>query len=301
MKKRIAVIALCFVLTALLCSCGSYAPVKVNSQRISKGVYAYFTDRAEAEKAEGDSASVTDIADAKLSRYIAVNSRFAESGLSLDAADKKSVSETVDSQWHLYSAYYTGKGVSRQDLYKIELSKAYEKTLMLGYYSADGEKPISEEELKNYFSENFVAFRTVTGFLTTLDENNNAVSMNEQQRQQIAGSFESATNDINENSVSLVDASADMQDVTVTEDIVVISKDNSYPEGFYDKIRELESGRAAAFAIGDYIFCAQRYELLSEEYNLFQKYRTDCLQALKGEEFDSVVGSWAEAYRVEHN
>ena len=170
---------------------------------------------------------------------------------------------------------------------------------MLNYYSENGDKPISDETLKQYFSDNFVAFRTVTGFLTTVDDNNEAVKMTEEQKQPIINSFNSVATDINENDAELLTSGSELQNVTVTEDIVVISKQNTYPEGFYDKIREIENGKAAAFVIGDYIFCAERYEILSDEYGLFAKYRTDCLSALKGEEFSDVVDSWTKAYSVD--
>lgn len=299
MKKRIAVVALCFVLTALLCACTNYAPVSVNRQRVSKGIYAYFTDRAKAENPDADEKTVLSAAQDKLRRYVAVNSEFAAEGLKLDASDKKSLADSVDAYWHLYSDYYTKLGVTRQDYYNSQLSLAYEKALLVNYYSADGKKPVSDDELKTYFSENFVAFRTVTGFLTTVDEDNNAVSMSEAQKQSITDTFNSIAADVNENGTALLDASAQLQNVTLTEDIVVISATNGYPDGFYEKLKGTESGKASAFVIGDYIFCAQRYEILSDEYGLFPKYRTDCLRALKGEEFDSVVESWASAYNVE--
>lgn len=300
MKKRIAVAALCFVLTALLlCSCAKTASVTVNSQKIDAGVYAYFTDRAKAENADKSAAEQTEIAKQKLCRYVAINTEFANRGLSLDPGDKNTVAETVDSYWHTFGNYFEGVGVTRQDIYKIELNKAYEKALMLSYYSKDGDKPVSDETLKQYFSDNFVAFRAVTGFLTTVDDDNNAVSMTDAQKQPIINSFNSVAADINEHGAALLTASSDLQDVSVTEDIVVVSKNNAYPEGFYDKIREIETGKAAAFVIGDYIFCAERYEILSDEYSLFSKYRTDCLSALKGEEFSGVVDNWTKAFNVD--
>lgn len=299
MKKRIAFAVLCFVLTALLCSCEKSAPVTVNSQKIGSGIYAYFVDRAAAENPDASDAEKQSAAEASLLHYVAVNSEFQNRGLSLDAADKNSVAKSVDSYWHTFSQYYEKLGVTRQDIYKIELNKAYEQALMLNYYSSDGDKPVSDEDLKQYFSDNFVAFRTVTGFLTTVDENNEAVKMTEEQKQALINSFNSVASDVNDSGAALLTASSVLQNITATEDIIVISKDNSYPEGFYDKIRELENGKAAAFVIGDYIFCAQRYEILSDEYGLFAKYRTDCLSALKGEEFSAVIEQWAKAYCVE--
>ncbi len=301
MKKRIAVAALCFVLTALLCSCvPKYAPVTVSSQKIGYGVYAYCVNRAEAENLEADAATRTAAAESKLREYVAVNTEFANRGLKLDAADKISVADRVDSVWHTFSEYYEGIGITRQDIYKIELNRAYRQALMLNYYSDKGESPVSDETLKQYFSDNFVAFRTVTGFLTTVDEDNNAVSMTAEQKQAMINSFNSVASDVNNNGAALLTAGAELQNVTVTEDIIVISKENPYPDGFYEKIKELENGKASAFVIGDYIFCAERYEILSDENNLFTKYRTNCLSALKGAEFDKVVEGWAQGFTLEH-
>ena len=36
---------------------------------------------------------------------------------------------------------------------------------MADYYSENGDEPVTDDELRSYFSENFIAFKAVTGYL----------------------------------------------------------------------------------------------------------------------------------------
>ena len=36
---------------------------------------------------------------------------------------------------------------------------------MADYYSENGDQPVTDDELRSYFSENFIAFKAVTGYL----------------------------------------------------------------------------------------------------------------------------------------
>lgn len=299
MKKRAVALLLCFILTVFMCSCGRYASVRVNGEKISQGIYNYFLDRAKAENADASQTEQTEIANKKLADYVAVNSEFQNRGLKLGTEDKISLSDNVDALWHAYGEYYTKNKITKQDLYKIELSNTYRQALMLSIYSADGAKPVSEDELKNYFNSHYIAFKAITGFLTTVDDNNNAVAMSDAEKQNIMSKFSKMVEDINDGSVSFDGASTYADNVTLTSNAIVIDADDkSYPKGFYEQLSSMEEGRAASFVIGDYIFTVQRFAALSEDLNLFERYRTKCLTALKGEEFAETVSEWGKAYTV---
>ena len=297
MKKKITALILSAILLLTLCSCGKNAKVRVNSAKIGKGVYAYFTDLAERQAPESGDTDVTGLANNLLVRYVAVNSEFANRGLDLTLEEKSTLSSTVNSYWHLFSKYYEGIGVSKNDLYKIEESKCFETRLMEVYYSENGDSPVSDSELKEYFNNNFVAFRSATGFLTTVDENNNTVSLSDSDREKTAEVFSRMANEINEGVASVDDASSYAENVAVTDSVVVIDKSSTrYPDGFFDNVKNIEVGSTASFTVGDYIFTVTRSDITADE--LFEEYRRDCLKALKGEEFETVVESWMTAYSV---
>ncbi len=299
MKKRITAVLLCAASLLLLCSCGKYAPVKVNGSKIGKGTYNYFLDRVNAENPSADEYTVSTELNKKLSEYVAVNSEFTNRGLKLDAEEKINVAKAVENKWHLYSAYYNEKGVSKQDIYNIELSSAYRTRLMLEYYSDKGEAPVTEQELEDYFKEHFIAFRTATGFLTTVDSESNTVPMDEAEKKTVTDRFSRLAADINEGKATVDSAGEYYENAIVTQDIIVISADSDkYPEGFYEKVAALEDDKAGSFVIGEYVFTAQKFSIVSDEDNFFEDYKTECLKALKGEEFDGVILGWSSKYTV---
>ena len=104
-------------------------------------------------------------------------------------------------------------------------------------------------------------------------------------------------NEINEGVASVDDASSYAENVAVTDSVVVIDKSSTrYPDGFFDNVKNIEVGSTASFTVGDYIFTVTRSDITADE--LFEEYRQDCLKALKGEEFETVVESWMTAYSV---
>ncbi len=297
MKKRITALLLALAVFLSLCSCGKNSSVSVNGTKIGSGIYKYFLDRAENENPDADKSVQNAAAMEKISEYVAVNSEFAGRNIILGVSEKAELSDTVNSYWRLFSSYYEGIGVSKQDLYEIELSKVYREKLLENYYSADGDNPVTDDELKAYFSNNFIAFRAVTGFLTTVDSENKTVSLSDADRQATVDIFNNMANEINGGISDFDKVSGYAHNVVVTSETVVIGRDNtSYPEGFFDNVTDIGAGQSASFVIGDYIFAVQRYDINSEELNLFETYRTDCLKSLKGEDFDAVVADWAKAY-----
>lgn len=293
MKKRIAsiVLALCVLLS--LCSCGQYSSIKVNGTKIAKGVYNYFLDRATVGNPDADKATIEADANNRVIRYVAVNSEFQNRSLTLDAQERDSVSDNTNSYWRLFSDYYEKHGVAKQDLYLIELNKAYESKLLKTYYSENGDSPVSKEELRAYFNKNFIGFRAITGSLSS--------AADDEARRNVIGVFEHMASDINHGNGTLDSVSSYTVNVTVMDEIKIISKTTlGYPEQFYTDLATLEVDKANTFIIGDSIFTVQRYSVEPQEgsEDLFVSYRDKCLQELKEEEFHAVVDTWASNYSI---
>lgn len=300
MKNRIIPILLILSITLSFCSCSKNAPVTVNGTKIGKGIYTYFFDCAANENQNMSESEIKDVAYDLIAHYVAVNSEFNSRQLTLSVAEKNKVSEDVNVYWQYFSKYYESIGVSKQDYYQIKLNESYRERLMEYYYSADGDAPVSEKELKEYFNKNFVAFRAVTGFLTTVDDDNNTVSLPKAERKKITETFNQMAAEINEGKASLEVVASYGENTIITNETVVISKDSTdYPEGFFENVMKLGNDKAGSFVIGDYIFAVQRNDINSQELDLFSKYKSDCLKALKGEEFNLLVDYWSRYYLVE--
>ncbi len=293
-----------FVLCAVLClcmlsACTPHGALTVNGTRIDKGIVQYFTDAVRQEQPDAEEDALSAAVHRKIAVYVAVNSAFAERGLSLSASKKAEISQSVNAKWRLFGAYYTGLGVSKQDLMKIETSMGYKDAVLADYYAADGDAPIAEDTLRTYFTENYIAFQSVTGFLTTADNNGNSVPLTDSDRQRMITVFENAASAVNAGG-TVAEQAAKLENVTAnTETVVAVRGDANYPEDFFTQVSAIENGTAKTFVTGDYIFLVQRENLSDESRNLFSTYRLDCLKTLKGADFEKVLEAWAENYAVE--
>lgn len=294
MKKIISLI-LVAVMVLSLASC-SPTKVKVNGTKIANEVYAYFETHAE----KNENGKVSEGAILKdISRYVAINSEFLNRGLTLDSAMKSDVSTRVNDLWHLYGSYYTENDISKQTVYKIELSNAYEEVLLADYYSADGDHPVTEDDIKKYFGENYAAIRFVTGYLFNIDDNGATLPMTDAEKTKLTNSFKAVAEMVAEGT-SVEEAVGSLGENTEVRDTVINAfSDGTFPEGFWNKVKEIEIGKTEVFTVGDYIFLVNRVDIFSEEYGYYNTYRTDCLKRMKGEEFSAVVDKWAENYKAE--
>lgn len=294
MKKIISLI-LVAVMVLSLASCTA-SKVKVNGTKVDNEIYTYF--EACSEKNEDGEASEDAILK-DISRYVAINSEFSNRGLVLDSGVKAEVSAHVNDLWHLYGSYYESIDVSKQTIYKIELSSAYEDALLADYYAEDGDRPVTEDEIKKYFEENYAAIRFVTGYLFNIDDNGANVPMTDAEKTKLTNSFKSVAEMVTDGT-SIEEAVGSLGENTEVHDTVVNAfSDGTFPEGFFTAVNGVEKGKTEVVTIGDYIFLINRVDIFSEEYGYYSQYRTDCLKQMKGEEFSAVVDNWAENYKTE--
>ena len=292
-RLKKAVILLITVLTATLAfsSCNKKSSVSVNGVPVSEGVYNYYYD---IEKNFDEDKSQQEISDAALSdvaTYVAVNSEFKNRALSLSSEDKNEISQNVNNYWHVFSVYYNTIGVSKQDLQKIEESKKYKDAVMADYYSENGDEPVTDDELRSYFSENFIAFKAVTGYLPSGSDTD------ELEKQALLQNFTQYADAVNDGA-SIDEVGAALENVNTDSDTVVIGKnDTSYPDGFFDSVSAIGPGKTGAFIAGDYVYIVSREDVSGND-NLFSTYRIKCLKEFCGEEFDKKLSEISKAYKA---
>lgn len=298
-KKSISLVLCVSLCLCTLTACTPRGTRTVNGTRIEKGIVRYFTDVARQEQPDADAQTLEVAAQQKIAVYVAVNSAFSERGLQLTTGKKAEISQNVNAKWRLFGTYYTELGISKQDLLKVETSQGYKDAVMADYYAADGDEPIAEDTLRTYFAENYIAFQSVTGFLTTVDNNGDSAPLSDSEKQRMQTIFENAASAVNAGG-TIAEQAAKLENVTSNTETVVLARDNTqYPQEFFTQVTAMENDTAKAFVTGDYIFLVQRENLTDESRNLFSTYRLNCLKTLKGEEFEKVLTAWAENYTVE--
>lgn len=159
--------------------------VQVGSVKVGRGVYEYFL--SEAEK-QSDS-SPEEAAETAVLKYVAVNTKFEELKLSLNANQKSLASKRANSYWHLFSSYYEERGITKNDVYSVTLSDEYLKAIIRSIYDKDGTNPMPEKAIKEYFSNNYVAFKAIIELLQTTDENGVVTDITDQKLKSIQKQF----------------------------------------------------------------------------------------------------------------
>ena len=293
MKKIISLLlaTLTLTLTLVLTSCSGPAKVKVNGVKIDNEIYTYFENTL--PKDENGEISKDAIKNA-ISRYVTINSEFNNRSLSIDSEVKGALSTSVNNLWHLYGSYYNEIGVSKQTVYKIELSKEYESAILADYYS-----DISEEEIKAYFKENYMAIRFVAGYLFNVDDTGTSVTMTDQQKNSVIASYNSVVTLINEGTLIEEAVVSLGEDTEVHSTLINAFSDGTFPQGFFTEVKKIETGKVATITIDDYIFLVQRIDVFDKTYGYYENNRTACLEAMKGDEFSKVIENWSKNYIAE--
>lgn len=283
-KKIISSLLALLMVILLFGGCAAKTEVKINGTNIDNEVTAYFKASAKDDE---------DV-NALIARYVAVNSEFSNRSLSVPASLRASLSDNVNNIWNLFGTYYEGLGISKETIYKIELSRVYETLLLEERYGENGVSPVSEDDLKEYFRGNYAAVRFVTGYLFEVTENGTA-EMTGEKKLKLTESFNAAADAIN-NGTSIEEA-VSLLDSAEIHDTVVNSKGNdNFPDGFWDEVKKIEVNKAGVITLGSYIFLVQKVDSEKGDYECYSEYKSDCLYQMKGEEFDEIIDAWAKQY-----
>jgi hypothetical protein len=300
MKKTISLLLAILICVTAFSSCTAKGKtVQVGSATVGKGIYGYFlTDVADAEMTEEEK---TQAAEAAVLRYVAINTKFSELGLELTAQQKSSASKKTNNLWHLFSDYYTSAGVGKGDLYKICLNDEYRKAIIRSIYDTGGTSPVTEDAIKAYYSDNYVAFKAIIELLQTTDDDGAIIPYTDEKVAALTKQFNQMKQSMDDGTafekIEAAYLSRNVEDEEAESDVMLISKtDRAFPVGTFEEIMKIERDGSGVFILGGYLFLVQRVGEFKNEANYTSK-RDDCLIALESENFDRMAQNWADSLK----
>ena len=314
MKKLTRFLAL-FVCAAIMlalsaCSPGEKIAVNISGAEIDYETFLYFLDTVKNSPEdygldEKPSASALKKAAVECCKeYVAVNTWLEDEELTLSPSEKSAASDNLNNTWRVFSHYYEELGVSKQTLMKIKTSDANRDRLFYFVYDEGGEKAVAETDIKKYYDENYISFRAISVYLNTTDEDGKSAAMTDAEKAAVKTELDSLAQRLKNGQTmdSVVDAySAQHPDSTVSGQLQFIKKDaNSYPDGFFDKVKALSVGSSEVMIFDEYAFLVLRENLKEDDAQQYYiRYRDDCLKSLKGDEFDLLVKEYAAKLNAE--
>jgi len=262
--------------------------VTVGDAGVDEGVFAYYLDTQ--IKMNGENAKKADAIDAaeKLcAEYVKVNTEFKTRELSLSIESKKTVSLLVDEAWNLYGGYYEKIGVSKETLTKIKTSEAYKDTLVSSVFGAGGDKEISEDQMKAYFTENYIFFKYMTTALTGDAEADKATTSKYKETKDNIGKEDPDTEeemtfeDVNKKYCEETGEPAASLDVTALKKGSV----EGFPEKFYSDVAEMEVDAYKVLSYEGSIYLVQKVDGSS----YFSDYKNSILEIMTNTDFETLM------------
>lgn len=303
MKKIISLILCAVMCLGVLCSCSAkkQTVLSIGQAEVDSEIFAYFFSEVygAAERGGGDLMATDELTAAAIDRcreYVASTTLFSKWQLSLSADSKMSIATSTEEEWKLYGDYYKDSGISKQTVAKINEANEYRKQLLLYYFGEGSEYEVSEDEIEYYFDLTYVSFRVINGYFTTTDENGDTVPLPDCEILALKASFEEKLNRLN--------AGAEFSEVNDGNDVEVtfVAVTNpAYPAGFLEKVSELDYDKPAVIETDEYIFLVERVDAKKGTDNYYASYRTNYIEALRGEMLTDMLVATGEEYGLEQN
>ncbi|MBQ8028999.1 MAG: hypothetical protein IJ262_06300 [Clostridia bacterium] len=313
MKKRFLFVAaaVCLVFLFSSCSKGNSAPVTVENESISSGVFAYYLDKIMSYPEDYDAdlkntQQLFEKAATLCSYHAAANSIMKEEKISLSHSGKADIAAETESEWSLFGEYYKSIGISKPDLTEINTFEEKKEQLVEYYYGADGKNAVSDDDLKQKFVEMYIGFKAFEGSFTKTNIKGETVPMTEKEKEALIADFRKMADKINEG------ASIDSvyEDYCVSQGLIAISspevilmkdKDPMYADDFFKKVSTISHSKAAPVTSGSSVYVVQRVTIATSDEDAFEQYRSTVLQEMKMPAVEKKISSVAKKSKVETN
>jgi hypothetical protein len=273
--------------------------VSLNGVEISDDVFTYFLDKATVDL--GVNAAQKAIKEQTLaytSTYFKTNSLAHAHGIELTIAEKTSVSERVNDYWLVYDQYYEKIGITKETLTKVFTADAYRDRLVLAYYGTGGTKEIPLTRLYAAFRTNYVLFQAITGYFTKTDEAGNTVRIPQNEIESLLLRFQSMADVVNSGEKTMDEAADYLAEAGIqsaVQTVILHKDDDSYPEGFFQKVQSIDTRYAAIIGTNDYLFLVLRAEAdVNSEF--FNSKKIEIIKSIVGNEIDQIIEG---AYEVD--
>ncbi len=101
------------------------------------------------------------LAKESVAKHITIANLFDEYKLSFTDDELEEINSNIDTIWSSAGTVYEENGCGKKSFYEIMLSDEKTQKVFEHYYSEDGKEPVTEEERKEYFKENYAKIKYV--------------------------------------------------------------------------------------------------------------------------------------------
>lgn len=264
---------------------------------------------------------VNDEATKSMQKYVAVEKKFDELGLSFTDEEMEAAKAYIDSVWEYYGASYEEIGVGKNSQLLIYLNTIKKSNIFNYYYGEGGEKAATEEEIRTYLEENKARINFIEmtlkdgeGNLMKSDAKADEMTRAEEYVERIKGGedFNAVLKEYNEFRKQLEAAAAENTEETAAEEepevndntrVIVKSSivpSKSVSEKVFDGTMNIGDIAIVEDSNGEALYIVQKLDLFADE-NYYNDNAAEVRVTLKNDEFEAEVESWTANQTVVRN
>lgn len=317
-KLTVAFLSLALIFSTTACSDLTWS-VKTDDNTLAIGVYIYYMSSAYSEayyKVEdhsGDILSQTiedknasdwikDTALDSCKKLLAVEKLLKDAGSSLTEDELATADSTTSAQWNQYGKTYESFGVSKESfnraysIYNQEYLKLFNST-----YGPDGTKAVSDEELKNFFTENYINYSYISKDFVKDDSE----QMSDEEKSEVENKFNSYLDSLNNGSTmdkiaETYKADYSLDNNPLTSDVSKLDENSTLPEEVSNALKEMESNTSKVIKTDSTCYLIHKGNI-NDNIDKLEKERDSILANMKSDEFSNMVKETSDSLNVNIN
>lgn len=178
--KKVAVAAVASAMTLSLASCGKDTTwgANIDGTELRAGILIYFQDSAVYQAYEYMNETDTDVlaitieeqpaktwinnqVKKSMQEYVAIENKFKELGITFENNEEKTVQNIVEQWWPYIQKDFENLGISKQSYLDVILNQEKRSAVFDYYYGENGELAVSDDEIKNYITDNYARIKYI--------------------------------------------------------------------------------------------------------------------------------------------
>lgn len=327
-KFLAAAMAVCMVVALTACADTTWV-FNYGGKVITSGVYLALSVSAYSEAASKTTDTETELlkqtieekpakdwivdrTKALCDRYIAVDNKFAEMGLTLTETDNNEIDQSMKVMWETYGPMFEENGVGQKSYRAVLENSKKSQLIFKAYYGTGGIEEITDDALTVHYRENFASVNMFSIYkiqpigdeaLTTEDETENeGLKLRAEEYAERINSGEITFNQAKdeykheneETSHDDEDTNDKIGDDKETRSLV--RKTSTSPsEQVVKAVFEMKAdGKATVLSDDKGYYVTMRYDVIEKPED-FQEMKDALLEDIKGDDFDKLVEEWGNS------
>lgn len=237
--------------------------------------------------------------------YFFLSDKFDQYGLEFTEEEQSSINSMTETLWTYSKTTYEDMGIAKSSVdqaYSL-YNEMYQKVLF-AIYNEGGDLEVSEDEMKEFFENNFTHYEYFSVSLTTTDDDGNSVDMTDDEKTAAKEEIDALVERINSNALTMEEAAAEYavdnlgsEENSTYQAAAVLYNDNM-SDTFSTALANAKDNEVVVTETTSGYFIIRKLPIMDKynEYIETEGNKLNLFGYMKGDEFSDYVTEQSEHY-----